>query len=248
MEILLTTILHRPYVFTFLAAFFALGTLFFGWKRTGLWLVIGYAIAWTSEFSAIRTGFPYGWYFYIYENMSGELMIGGVPFWDSLSYTFMIFASFSTATFILNMNPIGTKSSRWLPLAALTATLTTLLDVITDPLAHLGNEWFLGKIYYYPTPGWYFDVPIANFVGWFFVAFCVAAVFLLVSRRLFGETPLFQNNKFAILFPLFYSSIALFNIIITIYIHHYFLAICSSLVLLPVVILCWRHRPSSATY
>ena len=48
------------------------------------------------------------------------------------------------------------------------------LDVVIDPLAVRGDRWFLGRIFYYPEPGWYFGVPIANFVGWVVVGAAIA--------------------------------------------------------------------------
>lgn len=50
-----------------------------------------------------------------------------------------------------------------------------------DPLAHIGDRWFLSKMYYYPNPGYYFDVTFANFVGWFIVSFTINsfAVYIL---------------------------------------------------------------------
>ena len=223
METILYTMLKRPYVVAFLAAYLVLGYRYFGGWRTGLWLVIGYGVAWLSEWSSIHTGFPYGLYHYIYENLHGELMLAGVPVWDSLSYVFLIFAGYTTAAFIQ-----FPKS----PHPLLGALLTMLLDVIIDPLAHLGNRWFLGEIYYYASPGIYFNVPLSNFFGWFLVAFLVIALFQALARPPLLPRPFW-------LYPAFYISIALFNILLTFAIQEWALAFASlgwlSLVVMAVV-------------
>ncbi|MBI2974102.1 MAG: carotenoid biosynthesis protein [Deltaproteobacteria bacterium] len=132
-------------------------------------------------------------------------MVFGVPFWDSLSYPFMIFAGYATAEFILGMSLRGVKrrsnlpnalepgglprrstqriecsARNDIPAAFLGAILTMLLDIIIDPLTVLGDKWFLGKVYYYPNGGQYFGVPLTNFAGWFLVPLMVIIVFQLV--------------------------------------------------------------------
>jgi hypothetical protein len=46
------------------------------------------------------------------------------------------------------------------------ALITTLMDAIIDPVALMGDQWFLGRIYGYRYPGAYFGIPVSNFVGW----------------------------------------------------------------------------------
>ena len=75
----------RPYVFAFLAAYLVAAVLHLGWRSTLWFTVVGYLIAFASEFSSINTGFPYGWYYYIDVTKDQELWIAGVPFFDSLS-------------------------------------------------------------------------------------------------------------------------------------------------------------------
>lgn len=221
MESLITTILHRPYVFAFLAAY-----LFLGWRRWGIartltWLVTGYSIAWLSEIASITIHIPYGEYHYIYTNMPGELMILGVPFFDSLSYPFLVFAAFTTAEGIIGKWSRTAGFVSTLAIVALGALLTMLLDVIVDPIATMGNRWFLGQIHYYSFPGNYFGVPMTNFAGWFIVAFAIIGTNVALWRFI----PPLANTSARIgscienaLYPLFYVSIALFSISITFWI------------------------------
>ena len=63
-----------------------------------------------------------------------------------------------------------------------------LMDVIIDPIAFRGDQWFLGKIYFYREPGEYFHIPLTNFAGWFFVSAatltCFAAFNSLLDRKI----------------------------------------------------------------
>jgi putative membrane protein len=203
----LETVARRPYVFVFLAAF-----LLTAWPTVGRWrtlglLVIGYGVAFASEFSSIRTGFPYGHYHYLYDALGPhELVVGGrppagsppgtaagVPFFDSLSYSFLAWAAWATALCFtqplhgrgLDLQLADTPRSRaGLPQWLVATLLMGLLDVIIDPVAKRGDRWFLGLIYGYRHGGAYFDIPLSNFLGWWGVAGTIFLLFGLLERSL----------------------------------------------------------------
>ncbi|MBI4211182.1 MAG: carotenoid biosynthesis protein [Deltaproteobacteria bacterium] len=228
MDALIISFFKRPYVFAFLVAYLILACRLWGGARTIIWLISGYTIAWASELSSIHNNFPYGEYHYIYENMPGELMNAGVPFFDSLSYPFLIFAGYTTAKFFK------------LPPLFFGALFTMLIDVIIDPLATMGDKWFLGQIHYYAHPGIYFGVPLTNFAGWFLVAFAVIGVNELVWSFLRGRAqhaaPL-PERTLNWLYPAFYLGIALFNIAISFWIGEWELGLASSGILTSIFIL-----------
>ncbi len=210
----ITTFLARPYVFAFLAAFLFLAWRRFGWRRTMVWLVTGYLIAWASEVSSIHNGFPYGLYKYVYESMPGELMIAGVPFFDSLSYAFLSYAGFAVASFFVGNLCTDTAATprRCAPLVLLASFFTMLIDVVVDPVATMGDRWFLGQIHYYVYPGFYFGVPLTNFGGWFLVALAIVACNALLWRLAPAFfAPRERLPQLRILDPIFYLSIGLFQ-------------------------------------
>lgn len=184
-DTLTITITERWYVFAFLIAYLSIAGLHWGGSRTLKFLLIGYTIAWASEACSIRTGFPYGMYYYHYDQMLGEPFLLGVPVWDSLSYVFLSFAAYMMATFLRSrwdrFTPIPIIQASW-KTVFLGAALTMLLDIVIDPVAHLGSQWFLGEVYHYPPGGLYFDVPLTNFAGWFLVALAIIGVFRLTDR------------------------------------------------------------------
>lgn len=235
MDLLITTVLKRPYVFAFLAAYLFLAIRSWGIKRTLTWLVSGYLIAWTSEYSSIHNGFPYGEYHYIYENLRGELLVAGVPFFDSLSYPFMIFAGWKLADILVTNKTAKLAIAKTVLLGAF---LTMLLDVVTDPVSRLGARWFLGEIYYYAHSGIYFGVPFTNFAGWFLVPLAVITFNVLCWRSFsslntdvfFSKISRYTNiNLF--LYAGFYFGIILFPFSVTIYLQEWKIAAASGVII-----------------
>jgi putative membrane protein len=73
--------------------------------------------------------------------------------------------------------------------AAVTGLLMMWLDLVIDPLAVRGDRWFLGRIFYYPDPGWYFGVPLANFAGWAGLGATIALASQRLDRAVGGAAP-----------------------------------------------------------
>jgi len=246
MQTLFYTLVQRPYVVAFLLTFLLLATFHFGLIRALCWLVIGYGIAFFSEYSSIHNGFPYGMYHYLYDALDGELLLVGVPIWDSASYAFIAYASYSLAWFFVENCEKRLSLENYIVPASpvrilfLGAVFMMLVDVIIDPVAHLGERWFLGKIYFYPNGGIYFGVPISNFLGWFLVAFLILGTYQFLDKKLFTrfQFSLWGVKRFSLqglLGPLFYFSILFFNIIITFTIDEKMLGWVDIMILLPIL-------------
>lgn len=175
------SVVHRPYVYAFLACFLAFAWYQLGWRRTLTFAVATWLLAFGAEYSSTRNGFPFGAYRYFDATRTRELWISNVPFFDSLSFVFLAWFSLALAAALLSPAEERARGS-WpglqRPAAPLLAgLLMTLLDVVIDPVALQGERWFLGRIYEYPTRGFYFGVTAANFAGWFLVGAASAWVF-----------------------------------------------------------------------
>ena len=235
------TLTMRPYVFAFFAAFLMACVPHVGWKRTLTFTVTGYLIAFGSEWLSINTGFPYGWYYYIETTRNSELWVAGVPFFDSLSYVFLAYCSYSTALLILsplkawrwNLITLETRRIRR-PVSTLilAAFLQTFLDIIIDPVALQGRRWFLGQIYGYGTDGIHFGVPLSNYAGWLLTSFCLVGAFQLIDARRLSQPPwgVCKLPWRSLLGPLLYLSVLVFNISVTLWIGEYFMALCGILI------------------
>ncbi len=177
-SLLIGTVVLRPYVFIFLAIYLLVASQQIGWRRTLIWTISGYAVAFAAEWSSIQGGFPFGDYYYLEATRDRELWIAGVPFMDSLSFSFLTFTGFTCAwqlaAALKSRNGRHSESvyqvlrrSPWV--LVLGALITTLMDVIIDPVALMGDRWFLGQIHGWPRGGDYFGVPWTNFAGWYLV-------------------------------------------------------------------------------
>jgi putative membrane protein len=173
----------RPYVFGFLALYLGAAAAAWGWRRTLAFTGLAAGLAFAAEFASTRIGIPFGLYHYTGITRGRELYLANVPFFDPLSFTFLAWASLGLARTLL-----GSRGSR-LALAATTGVLMMWLDVVIDPLAVRGDRWFLGRIFYYPEPGWYFGVPLANFAGWAILGAAIAGVWLWLEPRLAASAP-----------------------------------------------------------
>ena len=99
-RLLLLTVALRPYVFVFLASFLVISVINFGVRTTLLFTALTYAVSLACEWSSVHNGFPFGLYHYIDAMRDRELWVIGVPFMDSLSFTFLAFASYTVASLL----------------------------------------------------------------------------------------------------------------------------------------------------
>jgi putative membrane protein len=174
----------RPYVVGFLAGYLVAAGRDLGWRRTLAFAVWGYGVAFASELCSIHTGFPYGLYRYEPAGwVDRELwVLDQVPFFDSLSYVFLNYAAWSLARCWRARGAAGPPrhaAGTWL----LGAALVAWLDMLVDPVALRGDEWFLGRIYGYPGGGSHFGVPWSNYAGWFGVGCAIQGGLALAERR-----------------------------------------------------------------
>jgi putative membrane protein len=203
MKLFIGTLLMRPYVFAFLAAFLGAGAADLGWRRTLLFGGCVWPVVWVAEFASTRIGVPFGLYHYTGLTRGQELYIADVPFMDSVSFLFLAYAAFCLARTVAGRR-------RWPPLALapLTGLLMMLLDVVIDPAAVRGDQWFLGRIFSYPDGGVYFGVPLSNFAGWWIVGTIAVGAYLALAGEATGSARLWPGVA------LYYAVLA-FNLAVT---------------------------------
>ncbi|MEK7364803.1 MAG: carotenoid biosynthesis protein [candidate division NC10 bacterium] len=176
LTLIIGTLTLRPYVFVFLAIYLAAASRDLGLRRALAFTGWAWAVAFLAELSSTRTGIPFGLYHYTEATRGQELFLANAPFMDSLSFTFLAYASFCLARLCLGR-------SRGAAVVFLSGLLMMLLDVVIDPLAVRGDRWFLGQIFYYPEGGVYFGVPLSNFLGWAVVGWVIVGGFSGFSAR-----------------------------------------------------------------
>jgi len=225
--LLLGSLRLRPYVFGFLAVHLVGASSLLGWRRTAAYSLITWLLAFLAEFASIRTGVPFGRYYYVPATVDRELWIAGVPFFDSLSFPFLLVASYGLAGLWLSAGGARKAAPAPLPHALLTVVLFVLVDVIIDPVALRGDRWFLGRIYGYPEPGRYFGVPLANFAGWAVVGGAATLLYQRWERRQAGLPPPAWRGR-AWWCPGLYFLVVAFNLGVTFAIGEWWLGLCGS--------------------
>ena len=262
LTLLLKTILLRPYVFVFLAAFLFCSRRLLGWPRTWLFFFNTWLTALLCELSSTRNGFPFGWYFYNGSTEGEELYLWNVPFMDPLSFPFLLFASYCLALWFLLPAQVGlpvdnrsrvprlaldAPTRRSWRVVGLTAVFFALIDVVVDPIALRGDRWFLGKIYFYPEEGVHFGIPISNYLGWVIVALIALTIYRVVDAQLpdieasSAASP--QTTRNVLLGCGLYYGVLLCNLAVTFWIGEPLLGTTGVLMYLPItVFVILRYR------
>lgn len=246
----LKTVLLRPYVFFFLAVSLFAASRFLGWKRTGAMFGITWATAFVCEFLSTRIGFPFGDYFYTASTVGQELYIFNIPFMDSLSFTFLLYASYCLALlFVMPFQNSPQSLGKYLvlrgalswPVIGLTCLFFMFIDIVIDPVALQGGRWFLGQIYGYPDPGVYFGVPLANFIGWFIVGLIAMIGYRAVDQcqGVLPRLPETIPTSEVLLGCGLYYGVLLFNLFVTFWIGEGLMGMAGGFIYVPITVLLW---------
>lgn len=250
--LLLKTILFRPYVFAFLAAFLFSAIQLIGWPRTWRFWLISWATAFVCEYASTRIGIPFGWYHYNGSTVGQELYFSNIPFMDSISFSFLLYAAYCLTLCFLLPKAATPGAPRWLsPLQfdraartsgtalCVTALFFAFIDMVIDPVALRGDRWFLGKIYYYPDPGSHFGVPLANYAGWATVGLISLAIYFPLDRRLpsLGTIEQLSATPRLLLGVGLYYGVLAFNLGVTFWIGEDLLGMTGTLMYAPVTVL-----------
>ena len=172
--VVLETFLRRWYVVAFLAAYLVTSIRDRGVKATFRFAAIATVIAFAAEYTSTHTGFPFGHYAYTGDTRGDETYLSNVPAFVPFSYAVMIYAGRSVATFLIRSK---------VALVFLGAVATMAVDLVVDPVAVRGSQWFLGDLFHYASRGQWFGVPLTNFGGWILTAAAVLAVDEALGRR-----------------------------------------------------------------
>jgi uncharacterized membrane protein len=171
------TAVLRSYVVVFLLTYLVVASRDLGLTRALAWLGWGWLVAFAAEYASTRVGIPFGLYHYTGRTIGQELFVANVPVFSPLSFPFLSYAAWSVT------RAVGARPRAGGTVLA-AGMLMMLLDVVIDPLAVRGERWFLGDVFFYPEPGWYFGVPLSNFAGWALVGWLIVGG--LVLTRFFG--------------------------------------------------------------
>ncbi|MCA0988253.1 carotenoid biosynthesis protein [Guptibacillus algicola] len=145
---------------------------------------IGYSISiliFTLSMAAESLGVHYGWIFGQY-NYSGDFGFKVVDVPIGIGFAWVMVVAVTHVLSIELLKKMNHSLLKWMTYSIVGALIAVLIDLIIDPVAYLVKGYW----------GWegtsfYYEVPMQNFTGWFFVS-------LLFHLLLY---PVFVRNKIA---------------------------------------------------
>jgi hypothetical protein len=189
MDLVIGTVIGRWYVTLFGATFLWRASSHLGWRRTGAYLAVALVVGAAAENASVHLGVPYTRYAFDESLRDDELFIGDVPLMVPLSYSFMAYFAFAAGR-LLASGPFRLRAPRaWHEL--LVAWMLAVWAVwILDPVSRLGHRFYLGELFAYDGPGFWFGLPLGSQVGFALTAGSLVALLGLLDRDApAGEVP-----------------------------------------------------------
>jgi len=175
------TLFGRWYVTAFGVSFVVLAVRHLGVRKTLTYASIAIVVGIAAENGSVHWGFPYTRYGFVSSLRGKELFAFDVPLMVSLSYTFMSYFAFATARIIV----AGPRSTRGRQ-PALEYVLAVVLAVwnlwMIDPISRLGEHFFLGRLFSYDGPGFWFGLPLGSQLGFALTSAVLIGVLTWLTR------------------------------------------------------------------
>jgi uncharacterized membrane protein len=176
------TVVGRWYVTLFGLAFVLSAVRQMGWRRTAIYTGVALAVGVAAENGSVHWGVPYTRYAFDAELRGDELWVGDVPLMVSLSYAFMAYFSTGGARLMVS-GPHRTRS----PMPVLEYLTAVMLAVwalwLIDPVSRLGAHFFLGQLFAYDGPGFWFGLPLGSQLGFALTAAILVGVLTWLERN-----------------------------------------------------------------
>jgi putative membrane protein len=175
------TIGGRWYVTVFGLVFAVVAVRHMGWKRTLFYAIAAVGFGALVENLSVHYGFPYTQYSFNHALRHKELFIGDVPLMVPMSYTFMAYFAFAGGR-LLASGPWHTRGKRVWHEYLLALMLAVWVVWILDPVSRLGHQFFLGELFRYKGPGFWFGLPLGSQLGFAFTAGTLVALLTYMLR------------------------------------------------------------------
>lgn len=159
-----------------------------------LFVILG-VLALGIETSAIITGFPYG--HFGYSDLLGYRLFGYTPWTVFLAWTPLVLAAYAIAASVVKNSIVR---------ILITAVTLVIFDLVLDPGAVKIGFWR------YEGGGFFYGVPLSNFLGWIFsgvIAAVVIEVFIAIRKPLLRVPAQLISSGFFIVF--FWTAVAFFS-------------------------------------
>ncbi|MBI2169840.1 MAG: carotenoid biosynthesis protein [Actinobacteria bacterium] len=181
MHALAGTLFHRWYVTLFGLAYLFFAVRHLGWRRAFLYGALAFGVGALAENGSATIGFPYTRYEFNPALRGDELWIGDVPLFVPLSYTFMGYFAFAAGR-LLASGPWRTRAARPWQEFLLAWMLAVWALWVVDPMSRLGDEFYLGRVFRYEGPGFWFGLPLGSQLGFALTSLAFLSILFFLSR------------------------------------------------------------------
>ena len=156
--------------------------LLMGARRTAAFVAMGVTLGLFFESLSIRTGFPFGPYYYT--EVFGPKVIG-VPYIIPLAWYVIVYLSYVLANLMIERHPVASVTAgRSVMLSLIGAAIVTAYDLALDPfMVRKIGAWVM------INPGNYFGEQFRGFAGWMLVAFTISFLFRVTQHRWVPSEP-----------------------------------------------------------
>ena len=175
------TFVERWYVTLLGAVFLVCAVRHLGWRRTFGYAVPAVIIGLLFENGSVHFGFPYTQYTFDSSLRGKEIFVGDVPLMVPLSYTFMGYFAFAAGRLVAS-GPWRTRARVWWHEYLLGVVLMVWAVWIFDPVSRLGDRWFLGRVFHYEGPGFWFGLPLGSQLGFTLTALLLVGLLTWLAR------------------------------------------------------------------
>ncbi len=140
------------------------------------------------EWFAVKTGFPYGQFWY--DHKAGIMLFNAVP----------LTTPFAWATLVLGCTALAAcRSKVWWKIWLLATLNMVWVDLLLDPMAVSLHLW------HWASGGWYYGVPYTNFIGWLFSGLIGAALaHTLLIKKIINAPHVLPKLKVGLYFSLLF--------------------------------------------
>mgnify|MGYP001819031161 CR=1 FL=1 len=175
------TLVGRWYVTLFGITFAVTAIRHMGWRRTLGYGVAATAVGVLAENSSVHWGIPYTRYSFAEDLRGEEIWAFDVPLMVSLSYAFMGYFAFATARLVAS-GPWRTRGRMPLLEFFVAVMLSTWALWVVDPVSRLGEHFFLGDLFRYDGPGFWFGLPVGSQLGFTATSVVLVGMLTLLMR------------------------------------------------------------------
>jgi uncharacterized membrane protein len=153
-----------------------------GWRRTLLYTAAAVGVGVAFENGSVNAGLPYTTYTFNPDLRGEEIFVGDVPLAVPLSYTFLGYFAFVSGRLVAS-SPWRTRAPRLWHEYLLGVVLSVWALWILDPVSRLGNRWFLGELFEYRGPGFWFGLPLGSQAGFTLTAALLVGLLTWMARH-----------------------------------------------------------------